>query len=82
MDWRDSGQKPLRTIFEKTGLRPAWHSEKTGTDLILIPYVTVIGGMIWGVSAALLEEAVVDTRSGAFVNRDLANLFTTKSCSQ
>jgi xanthine dehydrogenase YagR molybdenum-binding subunit len=32
----------------------------------------LIGGMIWGVSAALEEEAVVDTRSGAFVNRDLA----------
>jgi xanthine dehydrogenase YagR molybdenum-binding subunit len=32
----------------------------------------VIGGMIWGVSAALHEEAVIDTRSGAFVNRDLA----------
>jgi xanthine dehydrogenase YagR molybdenum-binding subunit len=32
----------------------------------------LIGGMIWGVSAALHEEAVVDTRTGAFVNRDLA----------
>lgn len=32
----------------------------------------LIGGMIWGLSAALDEEAVVDTRSGAFVNRDLA----------
>ena len=32
----------------------------------------LIGGMIWGVSSALHEEAVVDTRSGAFVNRDLA----------
>jgi xanthine dehydrogenase YagR molybdenum-binding subunit len=32
----------------------------------------LIGGMIWGVSYALLEEAVVDPRSGAFVNRDLA----------
>ncbi|MFG3658649.1 molybdopterin cofactor-binding domain-containing protein [Streptomyces sp. NPDC047706] len=32
----------------------------------------LIGGMIWGVGAALEEEAVVDTRSGAFVNRDLA----------
>jgi xanthine dehydrogenase YagR molybdenum-binding subunit len=30
------------------------------------------GGMIWGIGAALHEEAVVDTRSGAFVNRDLA----------
>jgi xanthine dehydrogenase YagR molybdenum-binding subunit len=32
----------------------------------------MIGGMTLGVSYALLEEAVVDTRSGAFVNRDLA----------
>jgi xanthine dehydrogenase YagR molybdenum-binding subunit len=32
----------------------------------------LIGGMTWGVSYALLEEALVDTRSGAFVNRDLA----------
>ncbi|MFC5827189.1 molybdopterin cofactor-binding domain-containing protein [Nonomuraea insulae] len=32
----------------------------------------LIGGMIWGVGAALEEEAIVDPRSGAFVNRDLA----------
>jgi xanthine dehydrogenase YagR molybdenum-binding subunit len=32
----------------------------------------LIGGMIWGLGAALEEEAVVDPRSGAFVNRDLA----------
>jgi xanthine dehydrogenase YagR molybdenum-binding subunit len=32
----------------------------------------LIGGMTWGVSYALLEQAVIDTRSGAFVNRDLA----------
>ncbi len=32
----------------------------------------LIGGMIWGVSAALHEEAVVDPRAGLFVNRDLA----------
>jgi xanthine dehydrogenase YagR molybdenum-binding subunit len=32
----------------------------------------LIGGMTFGVSSALLEEAVVDTRSGAFVNHDLA----------
>jgi xanthine dehydrogenase YagR molybdenum-binding subunit len=32
----------------------------------------LIGGMIWGLGAALHEEAVVDARSGAFVNRDLA----------
>ncbi|MBV8392051.1 MAG: xanthine dehydrogenase family protein molybdopterin-binding subunit [Alphaproteobacteria bacterium] len=32
----------------------------------------LIGGMIWGVGSALHEDAVVDTRSGAFVNDDLA----------
>jgi xanthine dehydrogenase YagR molybdenum-binding subunit len=32
----------------------------------------MIGGMTLGVSYALLEEAIVDTRTGAFVNRDLA----------
>jgi xanthine dehydrogenase YagR molybdenum-binding subunit len=32
----------------------------------------LIGGMTFGVSSALLEEAVVDTRTGAFVNHDLA----------
>jgi xanthine dehydrogenase YagR molybdenum-binding subunit len=31
-----------------------------------------IGGMIWGISYALHEEAVVDPRTGAFVTRDLA----------
>jgi xanthine dehydrogenase YagR molybdenum-binding subunit len=42
---------------------------------VLIPKTArsqLIGGMIWGASAALDEEAVVDPRSGAFVNRDLA----------
>jgi xanthine dehydrogenase YagR molybdenum-binding subunit len=32
----------------------------------------LIGGMIFGVSMALHEEAIVDPRTGAFVNRDLA----------
>jgi xanthine dehydrogenase YagR molybdenum-binding subunit len=32
----------------------------------------LIGGMTFGVSYALFEEAVLDTRSGAFVTRDLA----------
>ncbi len=32
----------------------------------------LIGGMIWGVSSALLEVAVVDPRFGHFVNHDLA----------
>jgi xanthine dehydrogenase YagR molybdenum-binding subunit len=32
----------------------------------------VIGGMIWGIGAALMEEAVLDPRYGHFVNADLA----------
>src|SRR5262249_481977 len=32
----------------------------------------MIGGMIWGLSAALMEEAVLDPRYGNFVNHDLA----------
>jgi len=32
----------------------------------------LIGGMTFGVGMALLEEGVVDPRSGAFVNHDLA----------
>jgi xanthine dehydrogenase YagR molybdenum-binding subunit len=32
----------------------------------------LIGGMIWGVGAALHEDGVVDPRTGAFVTRDLA----------
>ncbi|MEN3266701.1 MAG: xanthine dehydrogenase YagR molybdenum-binding subunit [Pseudonocardia sp.] len=32
----------------------------------------LIGGMIWGVGAALEEEGALDLRSGGFVNRDLA----------
>jgi xanthine dehydrogenase YagR molybdenum-binding subunit len=33
----------------------------------------LIGGMTFGVSAALLESATLDTRTGAFVDRDLAS---------
>jgi len=33
----------------------------------------LIGGMIWGVSAALHEEGVIDPRFGSFINHDLAS---------
>ena len=33
----------------------------------------MLGGMIWGIGAALHEEAVVDARDGGFVTRDLAS---------
>ena len=29
------------------------------------------GGMVWGLGSALLEETVIDRRSGAYVNADL-----------
>lgn len=32
----------------------------------------MIGGMVWGVGAALMEETVLDRRHGHFVNHDLA----------
>ncbi|WP_010163045.1 xanthine dehydrogenase family protein molybdopterin-binding subunit [Sphingomonas sp. PAMC 26617] len=32
----------------------------------------LLGGMIWGQSSALLEETIVDPRTGAYLNRDLA----------
>ncbi len=32
----------------------------------------LVGGMIWGISAALHEEGRIDTRYGAYVNSDLA----------
>jgi xanthine dehydrogenase YagR molybdenum-binding subunit len=33
----------------------------------------MIGGMTWGIGAALTEENHVDARYGSFVNQDLAN---------
>jgi len=33
----------------------------------------LIGGMTFGISSALHEDAVVDTRTGAFINHDLAS---------
>lgn len=32
----------------------------------------LMGGMIFGIGAAMMEESVLDPRTGAFVNRDLA----------
>jgi xanthine dehydrogenase YagR molybdenum-binding subunit len=33
----------------------------------------MIGGMIWGIGSALMEENLVDQRYGSYVNRDLAS---------
>jgi xanthine dehydrogenase YagR molybdenum-binding subunit len=33
----------------------------------------MIGGMIWGIGSALIEENYVDTRYGSFINQDLAS---------
>ena len=32
----------------------------------------ILGGMTWGIGAALMEETVLDPRYGLFVNHDLA----------
>jgi xanthine dehydrogenase YagR molybdenum-binding subunit len=32
----------------------------------------MIGGIVWGISQALLEETHIDRRSGRYVNSDLA----------
>ena len=42
----------------------------TGRDPFSVEYD--IGGMIWGASFALLEEAITDKRSGRILNSDLA----------
>jgi xanthine dehydrogenase YagR molybdenum-binding subunit len=33
----------------------------------------MLGGMIWGIGSALIEENIVDQRYGSFVNQDLAS---------
>jgi xanthine dehydrogenase YagR molybdenum-binding subunit len=33
----------------------------------------MLGGMIWGIGSALMEENIVDRRYGSFVNQDLAS---------
>jgi xanthine dehydrogenase YagR molybdenum-binding subunit len=33
----------------------------------------MLGGMIWGIGSALMEENIVDRRWGSFVNQDLAS---------
>src|SRR5260370_28695057 len=33
----------------------------------------MIGGMIWGIGAALMEENHVDRRFGSYINQDLAS---------
>jgi len=46
-----------------------------GAGRILNPQTArsqIIGGMVWGIGAALMEESVLDPRYGHFVNHDLA----------
>ncbi len=60
----DTAEIRLRRMLGVFAVGRALNAKTTRSQLI--------GGMTWGVSAALHEEAVVDTRTGAFVNRDLA----------
>ncbi|MFD7441640.1 molybdopterin cofactor-binding domain-containing protein [Streptomyces sp. NPDC059909] len=60
----DTAEIRLRRMLGVFSVGTVLNSKTTRSQLI--------GGMIWGAGAALEEEAVVDPRSGAFVNRDLA----------
>ncbi|MEU3302132.1 xanthine dehydrogenase family protein molybdopterin-binding subunit [Streptomyces sp. NPDC006678] len=60
----DTAEVRLRRMLGVFSVGRVFNSKTTRSQLI--------GGMIWGVGAALEEEAVVDSRSGAFVNRDFA----------
>ncbi len=60
----DSGEIRLRRML---GVFDAGRilNEKTARSQLM-------GGMIFGIGAALMEESLMDTRYGAFMNRDLA----------
>jgi len=60
----DTGEIRLRRMLGVFSVGRALNAKTARSQLI--------GGMIWGMGAALEEEGAVDTRSGAFVNRDLA----------
>jgi xanthine dehydrogenase YagR molybdenum-binding subunit len=62
---RDTGEVRVRRML---GVFAAGRilNEKTARSQML-------GGMTWGIGAALMEENYVDRRSGSFVNQDLAS---------
>src|SRR5262245_36573530 len=60
----DTGEIRLRRMLGVFAPGRVFNAETARSQLI--------GGMIFGVSMALHEEAMVDARTGAFVNRDLA----------
>src|ERR1700722_11152537 len=62
---RDTGEVRVRRML---GVFAAGriHNSKTARSQML-------GGMIWGIGSALMEENIVDRRWGSFVNQDLAS---------
>lgn len=60
----DTGEVRLRRMLGVFDVGRVFNAKTARSQLI--------GGMIWGVSMALHEEGAVDTRVGAFVNRDFA----------
>ena len=60
----DTGEVRLRRMLGVFAVGRALNAKTARSQLI--------GGMTWGVGAALLEDGVIDARSGAFVDRDLA----------
>jgi len=60
----DSGEVRVRRMLGVFGAGRILNAKTARSQLI--------GGMIWGVSAALHETAELDTRYGGFVNNDLA----------
>lgn len=60
----DTGEVRLRRMLGVFAAGRIFNAKTTRSQLI--------GGMTWGVSSALHEEAIVDIRTGAFVNHDLA----------
>jgi xanthine dehydrogenase YagR molybdenum-binding subunit len=60
----DSGEVRVRRMLGVFGAGRILNAKTARSQLI--------GGMIWGVGAALHENAELDTRYGSFVNNDLA----------
>jgi xanthine dehydrogenase YagR molybdenum-binding subunit len=61
---RDTGEVHVRRMLGVFGSGRILNAKTARSQLI--------GGMIMGLGAALLEESVVDRRDGCFINRDLA----------
>ena len=61
----DTAEVRLRRMLGVFSLGRVFNTKTTRSQLI--------GGMIFGVASALMEEGLIDTRTGAFVTHDLAS---------